>query len=75
MPIILKNNLNTSTLDILVDYLNNILPDDAVIVSSIDFSHYQVKQVSDFHDELSRGVIASFDFNRLNKLEILRKDD
>ncbi|MEK7679302.1 MAG: AmmeMemoRadiSam system protein B, partial [Deltaproteobacteria bacterium] len=70
LPIILKNNLTTSSLDVLIDKLQEILPADAVIVSSIDFSHYQNVSVADFHDELSKAVIENFDYEKLPQLEI-----
>ncbi len=70
LPIILKNELSSSTLDNLVNKLQEILPADAVVISSIDFSHYQHQGVADFHDELSEGVIGNFNYSRLNELEI-----
>lgn len=50
--------------------LGEVLPKDAVVIASIDFSHYQRVEVADFHDELSRAVIQSFDYDRLKNLEI-----
>jgi len=70
IPLILKNNVNERELDDLVENLKNNLPEDAVFISSIDFSHYQPSQVSAFHDELSQAVIKNFDYERLSKLEI-----
>ncbi len=70
VPLILKNNIKTIEMDELVAILEQELPKDAVIISSIDFSHYQPAQVSAFHDELSKSVIKNFDFSRLSKLEI-----
>ena len=70
VPLILKNNIKTIEMDELVAILEQELPKDAVVVSSIDFSHYQPAQVSAFHDELSKSVIKDFDYSRLSKLEI-----
>ncbi len=70
IPLILKNNIKTNEMDELIAMLEQELPKDAVIVSSIDFSHYQTAPVSAFHDELSKTVIKNFDFARLDKLEI-----
>jgi len=70
IPLILKNNIKTSEMDELVATLEKELPKDAVIISSIDFSHYQPAPVAAFHDELSKSVIKNFDFSRLSKLEI-----
>ncbi|OGH71381.1 MAG: AmmeMemoRadiSam system protein B [Candidatus Magasanikbacteria bacterium RIFCSPLOWO2_01_FULL_43_20b] len=70
VPIILKNNTKNQEMDELVRVLEKELPKDAVVISSIDFSHYQPAPVSAFHDELSEAVIKNFDFSRLSKLEI-----
>lgn len=70
VPIILKSNIGNEEIDKLIKKLAEELPKDAVIISSIDFSHYQTLPVSAFHDELSKPVIKNFDFARLDKLEI-----
>ncbi len=70
LSLIVKNTTSTSTLNALVEELDHELPQDAVIVASIDFSHYQTTSVSKFHDELSMSVIRNFDYDRLSKLEI-----
>jgi len=70
VPIILSNNIKNDEMDKLVEVLNKELPKDAVIISSIDFSHYQTASVAEFHDELSKSVIKNFDYTRLSKLEI-----
>ena len=70
LTFIIKNNTSIQELDGLVENLLNILPEDTVFVSSIDFSHYMTPVVADFHDELAMNVIRTFDFERLSKLEI-----
>jgi len=60
----------TGTIDEFIEAIAPLIPDSAVIISSIDFSHYQTKAAADFHDELSKQVIRNFDYSRLNKLEI-----
>lgn len=70
IPLILKNNLSNKELDNLSIKLKEILPADAVIISSIDFSHYQTLNAANLHDEFSESVIASFDYTRLKTLEI-----
>ena len=69
LPFIFRDDASSSTLDQFVAELSRILPDDAVIVASIDFSHYQTSPVADFHDELAKSVIRSFDYDRLSALE------
>lgn len=70
IPLILRHDASTSTLDTLVKALTEILPKNAVIVGSVDFSHYQTAPVANFHDELSRNVIQTFDYARIPLLEI-----
>lgn len=70
VPIILKNTVGENEMNALVELLIKNTPRDAVFVSSIDFSHYQISHASDFHDELSANVIATGDISRLSKLEI-----
>ena len=62
--------LNTQTLDKMAVDLKNILPDDAVIVASVDFSHYQTLASSNFHDEITIPVLKAFDFARYPQLEV-----
>ncbi|HAT03959.1 MAG TPA: AmmeMemoRadiSam system protein B [Candidatus Magasanikbacteria bacterium] len=70
VPLALRNDIATEKMDELIAILAQEMPKDAVIISSIDFSHYQTLPVANFHDELSMGVIKSFDYDRLEDLEI-----
>ena len=65
-----NNNISKESQELFLEELLNLLPDDTVFVSSIDFSHYQNNQIANFHDELSINVIKNFDYDRLSKLEI-----
>ncbi len=66
----LRGDMTSEENQELARVLVDMLPKDAVVVASIDFSHYQRVEVADFHDELSHAVIQSFDYDRLKKLEI-----
>ena len=70
LPIILKYKTPTSTLNELLENLKKNLPPDAVIVGSVDFSHYMTLPVANFHDELTIQAIKNFDYQRIDKLEI-----
>jgi poly-gamma-glutamate synthesis protein (capsule biosynthesis protein) len=61
---------STGTIDGFAEAIAPLIPDSAVIISSIDFSHYQTRAAAEFHDELSKQSIRNFDYSRLNKLEI-----
>jgi AmmeMemoRadiSam system protein B len=70
LPLILKNVDSRDHLDTLVKELTAQLPDDAVILASIDFSHYQTLPVAEFHDERSMNIVRNSDFERLSNIEI-----
>jgi len=66
----LKETASAETLNNFADVLAEHADEDTIFLSSIDFSHYQTPAVGAFHDEVSRNVIKSFDFDRLDMLEI-----
>ncbi|KKQ40600.1 MAG: hypothetical protein US58_C0016G0012 [Candidatus Magasanikbacteria bacterium GW2011_GWA2_37_8] len=70
LPLIVKYQTPTGTLESLFNKLTDILPSDAVIIASIDFSHYMTWETANFHDELTREVIKNFDYSRIDKLDI-----
>ena len=45
----------------LADFLNENLPEDALLVASVDFSHYQIPEMTDLHDEVNFNTIANFE--------------
>jgi AmmeMemoRadiSam system protein B len=44
---------------VLAESLSRILPPDALVVASVDFSHYQIKAVADLHDSVSESTILN----------------
>ncbi|HBB37686.1 MAG: hypothetical protein UV82_C0008G0062 [Candidatus Magasanikbacteria bacterium GW2011_GWD2_43_18] len=70
IPLTLKVDITEEDIISLAVFLEDILPKDAVIVASVDFSHYQTSPVATFHDERMTGVIRSFDYDRVGSLEI-----
>ncbi len=70
LPIMLGYKTSEEKLDKIIAELIKFLPSDAVVVGSVDFSHYQTLAVADFHDEISRSVINNFDFERINNLDV-----
>jgi poly-gamma-glutamate synthesis protein (capsule biosynthesis protein) len=68
--VVLKNQLSEKKLDKFVDGLNGILGADDFVLASIDFSHYMVQNVADFHDEATQTVIENFDLDGIDQLEI-----
>lgn len=70
IPIIVKRTVANKKTEILAQSLNEILPDDAVVIASADFSHHLNKIASQFHDERSASAIKSFDYSRVLNSEI-----
>ncbi|MFA4890911.1 MAG: AmmeMemoRadiSam system protein B [Candidatus Gracilibacteria bacterium] len=70
VPITLKYRNLDENLDELVADLTELLGPNDFVLGSIDFSHYMWQNVADFHDELSRTVIETFDFDQIDELEI-----
>lgn len=70
VAIVLKNQVSEKKLDELVSGLDGLLSVSDFVLASIDFSHYMVQNVADFHDETTRTVIENFDFDGIDQLEI-----
>lgn len=61
VPIIVRIDAKEKDRTALADSIVRVLQDDpnALLVSSIDFSHYLPAEVADFHDVLAQDVVAS----------------
>ena len=70
IPIILKRNVSLEKLDDLAKTLDNILPEDSLVLASVDFSHHLSAVSADFHDKISISAITNFDYERIFKSEI-----
>ncbi len=70
VPIIMKRNTSIGQADKLAAALVEILPEDAIVIASVDFSHHLDKTAADFHDEKSVADINDFDFAGLAESEI-----
>lgn len=70
LSFMIYSNTDLSTLDKLSENLKDILPDDAIIVASVDFSHYQTLAAGNFHDEITIPILKSFDYDRYKQLEV-----
>lgn len=69
LPIIFDRNVPDEAIDRLAERLFVLLPADAVIIASVDFSHYLPWSTANFHDELSQVAINNFDYARLPTLD------
>ncbi|OHA13388.1 MAG: AmmeMemoRadiSam system protein B [Candidatus Tagabacteria bacterium RIFCSPLOWO2_01_FULL_39_11] len=70
IPLIIKDTLSFRESDFFLDNINKILPENTLFIASLDFSHYLPSQIADFHDTKSLAVLASFDYEGINFLDI-----
>lgn len=70
VPILLWWEMPIEELKILVNWLDANLPDDALVIASVDFSHYIPIEAADFHDQSSYATIKNFDFENIYDLEV-----
>lgn len=70
VPIVLKWDATPEEAIKLSTWLDENLPDDALVIGSVDFSHYNPWEVADFHDQSSFATILNFDFKNVYDLEI-----
>ena len=70
VPIIIKRGTSREKAENLAQSLNEVLPDDAVVVSSVDFSHHLSRTASIFHDAKSISAISNFEYQRVLDSEI-----
>lgn len=70
VPIILKWETTPEETIKLSEWLNAHLPQDAIVIASVDFSHYIPVEAADFHDISSFRTIQNFDYDNIYDLEI-----
>jgi len=70
LPIILKWETPQKRTKELAQWLSKNLPDNSLVIASVDFSHYNPETVANFHDISSFSTIANFDFQNIYNLEI-----
>lgn len=72
IPIIIRPGTPRAELEALGDHLTNLLQEDPnlLLLSSIDFSHYQIQEVADFHDIFTQNAIERLDTDQALKSEI-----
>lgn len=70
LPIIIKSTASREEIDALVDKLKSLLPPDALIVASVDMSHYMTEEVSAKKDAGTIAALEHFDFDAIWRAEI-----
>ncbi len=70
VPLILKARVSRKSAENLGHVLSEVLPSDALVLASVDFSHYLPEPVADFHDQTSRAALLNFDIDAVQSLEV-----
>ncbi|MBP9686819.1 MAG: AmmeMemoRadiSam system protein B [Candidatus Doudnabacteria bacterium] len=70
VPIIMKRTATEEQVSRLAKTLNATLPEDALVVASVDFSHHLDRFSAAFHDAQSVDALASGDVERLGIAEV-----
>lgn len=70
VPIIFKTSTTPSQTKELANYLLKILPKDALIVASLDMSHYVADKIADSNDDKTVAALEKLDVSGVDKLEV-----
>ncbi len=70
VPLALQIGARPERMDELAAALDESLPRDALVIASVDFSHYLRADVAAFHDAYSHAAIERFSFDDVTRLEI-----
>ncbi len=70
VPIIIKDTLSPKDGAIFAKRLDMILPEDALVIASLDFSHTLPPLAAEFHDAKSVAVLANFDEHGTEFLDV-----
>jgi len=70
VPILLQWEMPVEEVSRLAEWLDDNLPEDALVIASVDFSHYISAEAADFHDQSAFATISNFDFANLYDLEV-----
>jgi len=70
VPIIFKVSVTPAQTKQLAEYLEKILPDDALIVASLDMSHYVADNVATRNDDKTVVALENLDVSGIDKLEV-----
>lgn len=71
VPIIIKEGVSQADLDQLTDQIIKLLNNQSLIVSSVDFSHYQPAALADLHDLVSIRALKDKNLDSIqNNIEV-----
>ncbi|MFH1235361.1 MAG: AmmeMemoRadiSam system protein B [Parcubacteria group bacterium] len=70
LPIVLMSRVTEADLVELASALHEVLPEDALVLASVDFAHYVSSNEADELDEKSRETLLAFDINKLATIAV-----
>jgi len=70
VPLILKDKIKPEFSYKLAQELKNVLPQNSLVVASVDFTHELSGLAADFHDAKSLSVLSSFDYSGLDRVDV-----
>ena len=70
VPIVLRVNVKEEDLQAIAEYLHQNLPEESLVLASVDFSHYISADAAQFHDLKSIADIESFNYPEIQNIEV-----
>ena len=70
IPLIIRQNTSRAVMDSLAKGLYQICIDNCLVISSVDFSHYQPGALAEIHDSLSIKALTNLDEDMIWKAEV-----
>lgn len=70
LPVLVKWDTPRIELDALASVLETLADDHTLVISSVDFSHYNMRYSAEYHDAASYAAIMNFDYDRIFSCEI-----
>jgi MEMO1 family protein len=70
VPIMLNWEMPIEEVEELTQWLDENLPEDSLVIASVDFSHYIPDSAAKFHDQFSYTTIQNFDSEAVYELEV-----
>lgn len=68
VPVIIKHNVSKTKIQKLAQNLISLLPEDSIVLASVDFSHHVANQTARLQDKKSIALLQKFDADGIWKL-------
>jgi len=70
VPLVVRQDVKRKQLDDLLESVESVLPENTIVIASVDFSHHLNRVATEFHDVTSVSAIMDFDYDRVFQTEI-----